>query len=608
MRGVRNSNARTSVGTDLFAYCLALVVTGGVGLARAGQQRASVIVNGPIMATPQGGSADKGGGSKDKDSQSGGLSKSGNLKEALQGQAKDKKSIVFSPKIRDLGWDADFRKDVPFDQVLQMLRDIGLKWDEKCDIVRVYTKEEYKEINESKRLEVFHLSYVTAEEAMDLIAPVLSKGAIVKASPRTRKDEEKKQATAKDEENKQDTAKKSGEAASSSSPTTSSKIDSSESNPGGNASGGNRSTMQDVIVVYDYPDNLAAVEKAIKQLDRKPTQVLVEVTILTARLTEEMRLGVDWNLLTGVSVGGFPALQGGSGTPIATGGFTEFESRSGLRIGVSSGSLQGFIRALEAVTDITIRANPKILALNRQEASMQIGPNLAYRGDVTIGPQGLTTQGRVLFLQTGTQLAFTPYIDEHGYVRMDIYPKDSSAEFDSNRLPQEVATSLRTTILVKDRETIVIGGLFRDVITTTREQVPLLGDLPLIGRLFRQTYQKNGREEVMILLAPHIVRGPDETEGKATAADIELKELGSKDSLDPISRARIAEHCYAIARKCYAEGDAESAMRELSIALRLRPTYLDARRLQERIIADMPPDEVEKSEAIKEIEHRETQK
>jgi len=260
--------------------------------------------------------------------------------------------------------------------------------------------------------------------------------------------------------------------------------------------------------------------------------------------------------------------------------------------------MRAIITALESVTDTTVLATPKILTVNKQEGYVLIGRKLGYRSSTSISTGGVATEGEVEFLQTGTQLVFRPYIGNDGYIRMDIYPKDSSAEKDADGVPQETTTELKVNIVVKDGETIVIGGLFRDVITATRSQVPLLGDIPIVGSLFRGTTDAMRREEVIVLLTTHIIDEPGDVDGLARANDIRRKRFGAKDELQDIGRAKMAEDAYARAAKSYIEGDNETAMKQLKIALALRPAYLEAIRLKEKIIAETSPEEVEKLERI----------
>jgi len=479
------------------------------------------------------------------------------------------KNIVPSPNVDGV---LAFRslKNVTFEDAMDAILGENFKYEEEGKLIKVYTKDEYKKIKEDpdrKIVKVFTLYYITAEEAQKLITPVLSTDAQVQVSSPAEK-------------------------------TISGGVGGSSGGGVGSSSkgGGDSMALNDTIVICDYPEKIAQVEEVLKLLDVRPKQVLVEATIMSALLDEDMELGVDWNFMGGYEVDGFPAIDMDIGAPIETYGFASITT--GLRIGVQSGDMFGFINALESVTDVTVLATPKILAVNKQEGSVLIGQNLGYRSSTSIGQGGVATEGEVKFLETGTQLVFRPYIGNDGYIRMEIYPKDSSAELDADGVPQETTTELKTNILVKDGETIVIGGLFRDVITTTRSQVPLLGDLPLIGAAFRGTTDRTQREEVIIMLTPHIISEPSQLDGQARADDISRKQAGAKDGLNPISRRKMAEDHYAKAVRSRKEGDSLSAMKELCAALRLRPTYLEAIRLKERILAESSPDEVEKLERI----------
>jgi len=320
-------------------------------------------------------------------------------------------------------------------------------------------------------------------------------------------------------------------------------------------------------------------------------------------LTEGMKLGVDLNMMAGVHLDGSSSIteyssgdslelvstettpigqlgQGiANGSPIETFGFAAALG-SGLRIGITTGDVAAFITALETVTDTTILANPKILAVNKQLGQVYIGTKIGYNSQTT-QTQTSTTQ-QVKFLDTGTKLSFRPYIGDDGYIRMDI----------------ESSTELATNVMVKDGQTIVIGGLFRDVVVTSRSQIPLLGDLPLIGALFRGTSDTTQRQEVIVMLTPHIINEPEETNSDARVDDIRRKRFGAKEELQWAGRARLAEDRYAKAARYYVDGDTEAAMKELEYVLELRPSYLEAIRLKEKIIAETNPDELDNIERI----------
>lgn len=498
------------------------------------------------------------------------------------------KNIVTSAKVDGpLGVSSLY--NVTFEQALEAVLGPNFKYEQEGDFIKVFTADEFKKIKEdASRMtyEVFTLYYISAAEAKKLITPVLSGSGKVETSTPAEK-----------------------------------QISSGGDSGSGGSGGGDNLAIHDTVVLYDYPENIAKAREIIRALDVRPKQVLVEATILSATLAEGMDLGVDWSAVAnGTPLIGTAATSdltttttidrgttatipigqiaaGVGGTPAETSGFAK-TATNGLRFGITSGNVTAFVTALETVTDVTILANPKILAVNKQQGYVQIGKTIHYRGSTTIGQSGVASQGEDKSLDTGTVLAFRPYIGNDGYIRMDISPKDSTAQLNADKLPDETKAEVRTNVIVKDGQTIVIGGLFRDVVTATRSQVPVLGDLPLLGALFRGTTDKVERQEVIVMLTPHIIDEPVQTNGEARTEDVRRKVEGAKLATQVIGRARLAEDSYAKAAKYYVEGDLKSAMRLVEVALSLRPTYLEALRLKERIIAQTDPEKLQKIPSV----------
>jgi type IV pilus assembly protein PilQ len=461
--------------------------------------------------------------------------------------------------------------NVSFEEALKAVLGYGFRCDLDGDFVRVYTTAEYKTIKEDpERMvhKVITLYYITAAEAVKLIQPVLSSAAQVQTSTPAE-----------------------------------SNISSGGGSGSGSASlsgggGGDKMAHNDMIVVFDYPERIQEAVNIIAQIDRRPQQVLIEATILSARLREDMEFGIDWNLLSGLPVtSGIITSGSGYGTPIETYGFAKIPGSTGLTAGFIAGNIRAVITALEEVTDTTVLANPKILAVNKQEGQLLIGRKFGYEDTSTTTLTGGTTASTA-FLETGTRLVFRPYIGNDGYIRMDIYPKDSDGSLQSNGKPLEDTTELRTNVIVKDGETVVIGGLFRDGITTSRSQVPVLGSLPFVGVAFRGTKDIATREEVVVMLTPHIIDEPSEVRGDDRAEDVRIKMEGARQAMQPLDRAKLAEDAYAKAAKFYLEGDVDSAVFHVKVALMMRPTYLEARRLHERIMAETDPEELKRIDSI----------
>jgi type II secretory pathway component GspD/PulD (secretin) len=368
----------------------------------------------------------------------------------------------------------------------------------------------------------------------------------------------------------------------------------------------------DTLVINDYPENLNEIARGLKQLEIRPKQVLVEATILNAQLTDNNALGVDIVSLSGVD---FPNLVNVFGTATGTGGsggsggttgvsspgdlagkliadgssqtnigtsFANAVPPGGLSIGFLNNHVSAFVRALETVTNTSVVANPKVLTLNKHRGEVLIGQKLGY---LTTSTSQTTTDQTVLFIDVGTKLVFRPFIGDNGYIRMEIHPEDSSGSIDSKGIPQKATTEVTSNIMIKDGRTVVIGGLFREAITAGRGQVPVLGNIPIIGVPFRQTSDNTQRSETIALITPHIIN--DDTamydQAEKEAADIQRLMLGNRAGLQTWSRDRIAQLWYSKAQEQLDKGCKDKAIMYLDWALNTQPQFIEALKLREKI-------------------------
>lgn len=246
--------------------------------------------------------------------------------------------------------------------------------------------------------------------------------------------------------------------------------------------------------------------------------MLIEATILRASLRETDELGIDFNTLGGIDFRSLNSISPGV-TDIATGvvpqaqldnpsttvrtDFNANVSGGGFTFGLITNQVSVFVRALEAITDVTVMANPKVLALNKQRGEVIVGRRDGYLTTTVTETAAVQT---VEFLETGTQLIYRPFIGDDGWVRMEIHPEDSNGGLTAADLPFEETTEATTNIMVRDGQTIVIGGLFRERTTSAKDQVPFLGSIPGLGVLFQRTADDTSREEVIILLTVHVLK------------------------------------------------------------------------------------------------------
>jgi general secretion pathway protein D len=331
----------------------------------------------------------------------------------------------------------------------------------------------------------------------------------------------------------------------------------------------------------------------IKEIDVKPQQIMIEVTVLSAELSETTQFGIDWSPITssvtnstnGISIG-----FADTDTTVTGGG--------GLHIGFTNNDrIVSLITAIEGVTDTTVLANPKIMALNKQAGYLNIGEERGYTASTTQSAGTTTTS--VGFLISGTILKFRPFICDNGYVRMEINPELSSGE-NLTAGPLKTITQVKSNIMVKDGKTIIIGGLFKEKLTNTDSQVPIVGDLPIVGALFKSTKDENIRSELIILITPHIINDPEElaAESEKKQQDIDRIVHGSRKRMNSIARARIYEEGYAKAVDYYADKEYDNALAELNRLIEFRPNALEAVQLKEKILAETNPAKLEGQERL----------
>ncbi|MDX2148448.1 MAG: hypothetical protein SFZ23_13090 [Planctomycetota bacterium] len=455
----------------------------------------------------------------------------------------------------------------------------GYGYIERGNFIYVYTLEEIAEIEKTMRQRIsklLKLNFLNAIDAAEFVKPLLSEQGQIKTNGKT------------------------------------------ETFAVGNLPGGADEFANDAsIVVFDFEENVAEIEKLIAQLDTKPAQVLVEATILQTTLNEANAFGVDFSIigdldfLDFVGTGGplrttdslirgqGGRLTGGSSVPVAVPGDLRGGSVTSTpgntagpataKVGIYYDDVAVFLRLLDEVTDSTILSNPKILALNRQPSRVLVGRKVGYLN--TTSTDTSTTQS-VQFLDTGTQLYFRPFVSSDRTIRMELKPQVSEAVIRDTRdatgavvtIPDEITNELVTNVIVQDGQTVVLGGLFRESTESTRRQVPLLGDIPLIGAAFRGHEDKVARTEIIFLITPSIVNDQVMAEQGQRGLDyVERVRAGSREGLLPFSRDKVTGQMLVDARRLAAEGKTDEALHKVRRLLKMNPMQPEAIALRDEL-------------------------
>ncbi|SMB25951.1 conserved exported protein of unknown function [Sterolibacterium denitrificans] len=268
------------------------------------------------------------------------------------------------------------------------------------------------------------------------------------------------------------------------------------------------------------------LRQVIDMLDRRRAQVLVEALIVELTSDRASELGVQW-LGGSVSSGKNTAVVGGTNFGAGSrnlNGFIENLAQArntgtlglapGLNLGIISdpAGLGVLVRALENDANANILSTPNLLTLDNEEAKIVIGSNVPFiSGQYAATGNSVTATPFQTYERkdVGLMLKVRPQISEGGLVRLQIYQEASSIQ--ENTLsnvsgPSTNKRSIETSVVVDDGATIVIGGLIQDSAGAGKDKVPLLGDIPVVGSLFRYETRKRTKTNLMVFLRPQIVR------------------------------------------------------------------------------------------------------
>ena len=260
-------------------------------------------------------------------------------------------------------------------------------------------------------------------------------------------------------------------------------------------------------IVVTSPENAALIRSLLNQLDKIPEQVMIETIIVEASLDSSSKLGFDWKFTQEKAFGN----KGTTGT--AEGNFGTATTGQGFRYTLSGGNLSAFLNALKTDTRFNVLSTPKIFTSNNTQAEINISQRVPFVVSQRTDANGNITYNYD-FEDVGIVLTVTPRITAGGYVTMDVSQTANDLQgFTSFNAPIVNQRQAQTTVAVKDGETIILGGIIRSTVSSTVKKIPLLGDIPLLGQIFRSTDKSNQKTELLVFLSPRVVRNPDDAKG-----------------------------------------------------------------------------------------------
>jgi general secretion pathway protein D len=294
-------------------------------------------------------------------------------------------------------------------------------------------------------------------------------------------------------------------------------------------------TATNSLLISAPPEDMIAIERIISELDTLRPQVLVEAAIIEITTTRGNEVGVEWAMAdldgtlspSGV-MGGFSSAVGGAvpfyqsflnnptdpNKAISTAAGT---LQGGFNIGVLAGqityqgkkypALGAFVRALSTLDNVNILSTPQLLTVSNEEAEIIVGENRPYVTSSRLDASGNPTYSYD-YRDVGIKLKVKPQINKDGYVNLNIYQEVSKINLEASTgstSPTTLKRSTKTTVVVKDSQTVVISGLIKDDVTAGRRGIPFLSSIPIIGYFFGNRTVTNEKTNLLVFLTPRII-------------------------------------------------------------------------------------------------------
>jgi general secretion pathway protein D len=309
------------------------------------------------------------------------------------------------------------------------------------------------------------------------------------------------------------------------------------------------------LLILATPGDYEVIASALKQLDVTRRQVLVEVLLAEVTLTDDLQYGIDWfirsssnrSFVGSQNFGGSLQPGNGNGAPLVPStiqpGTLPPANFAGLQlINLAGSEVRAVLRALGTDGKTKVLASPQIMVLDNEKAEIKVGDRISVQ---TAQQTGVSTGTGVVnsysYLETGILLAVTPRINSGGMVTLEINQEVSAPVANTataaNPNPNVSTRNAKTSVVVGNGESIVLGGLIRENMTFSGGGIPLLSKIPVLGALFGSQDFHRDRTELVLLITPKIVSDP----AQAREATDELRlRLPTLEKMLPVRKAEPA--------------------------------------------------------------------
>lgn len=296
------------------------------------------------------------------------------------------------------------------------------------------------------------------------------------------------------------------------------------------------------LIIIGPREEYLVLEDVIKKLDIPRRMVYLEALIMEVSVGKQFKVGVEWggagktedgttSVFTGFIPSGGSQIQGENNITTNTfalaSGFSFGVLKNGIQIGdIFFPNLAAVVNAFRDDSEVEIIATPQILTTDNKEAEINVGENVPYitsqqqnEASVNVG------YNQYEYKDVGTTLKILPQINQSDLVRMEIFVEVSKVKTQVNNTPTTLKRTANTTVVVRNEETVVMGGIIGQDTTSGEYKVPLLGDIPLLGWLFKSRTERKDKTNLFIFITPHIVEN---------VAEIASMYLEKRDVMDSV--------------------------------------------------------------------------
>ena len=275
--------------------------------------------------------------------------------------------------------------------------------------------------------------------------------------------------------------------------------------------------LSGIIQVTDLHERVNSIAEYVDDVRRALyRQVEIEARIYEVTLQDSYSLGINWDRIDFFGTNGQATLSNiiNGVTTAPFGGFVAKAATTGISF--EDGSFAGVLEALSEQGDLKVVSQPRIVTLNNQPALIKVATDQSFFIQTVsqgAGGAGNIVTEEIRSVTSGLVLSVTPQISADGWIMLDVSPiitrlTDIVTSLLGSTAPVLDVKQSSSLVRLRDGEMVVIGGLIQDTTSKTERKVPLLGDIPWLGALFRGTYEVTAKTELVIFLSPHIVGTP----------------------------------------------------------------------------------------------------